>query len=60
MVCRKCGAVNGEDAMFCENCGGDLHDTGQRKISKWLFVLAAEVIGLLLSGFLPLLSLPQI
>ena len=51
MVCRKCGAVNGEDAMFCENCGGDLHDTGQRKISKWLFVLAAEVIGLLLLIF---------
>lgn len=51
MICRKCGAVNGEDAMFCENCGGNLHDTGQKNISKWFFVLAAETIGLLLLVF---------
>ena len=51
MICRKCGVINGEDAMFCENCGGNLHDAGQKKISKCFFVLTAEAIGLLLLVF---------
>lgn len=39
MICKNCGALNSDEAIFCENCGTNLRNAAEDKSS---FILNAE------------------
>ena len=61
MYCPKCGATNGEDALFCTGCGSPLSNrAGFSGVTKSVTQTSMDEAGvgvILLSAIIPLIGL---